>query len=105
MALQGSWIRGKPSKGLRQINIRYEVDDATFKDIEDLLERVPYKKVNEVMRHALLVGSKIMLSTSNNGEVSVPTQPSTNEKKTAAPPAYSAAAAGMFETFGGDGKK
>ena len=57
----GAWVRAVRTSGLRPLNIRYSVDDKTWQSIEDLLERVPYKKVNHVMRYALLLGSKIML--------------------------------------------
>ena len=59
----GAWVRAKLTSGLRPLNIRYSVDDKAWQPIEDLLERVPYKKVNHVMRYALLLGSKIMLDT------------------------------------------
>ena len=115
MALEGSWTRGRPSKGLRQVNVRYQVEDPQWREIEDLLERVPYKKVNEVMRYALLLGSKILLSTNEQGQAisNVPSTPTPKPPQAAqqAPvessvevkpqgPQYSQAAQSMFETFG-----
>jgi hypothetical protein len=115
MALEGSWTRGRPSKGLRQVNVRYQVEDPQWREIEELLERVPYKKVNEVMRYALLLGSKILLSTNEQGQaisnvpIGAPTQNTTSTAHTGyAPPAetkkpqYSEAAKNMFQTFGSD---
>lgn len=115
MALEGSWTRGRPSKGLRQVNVRYQVEDAQWREIEDLLERVPYKKVNEVMRYALLLGSKILLSTNEQGQAisNVPNTPMPKTPQMAQQPAvessvevkpqgpqYSQAAQNMFDTFG-----
>lgn len=102
MALEGSWTRGRPSKGLRQVNVRYQVEEPQWREIEELLERVPYKKVNEVMRYALLLGSKILLSTNEQGQAisnvptGAPTQNNTETKK----PQYSETAKNMFESFG-----
>ncbi len=115
MALEGSWTRGRPSKGLRQVNVRYQVEDPQWREIEELLERVPYKKVNEVMRYALLLGSKIMLTTNEQGaaisnaptgappqnNISTPTAgyvPPAETKQ----PQYSETAKNMFQTFGSD---
>lgn len=115
MALEGSWTRGRPSKGLRQVNVRYQVEDPQWREIEDLLERVPYKKVNEVMRYALLLGSKILLSTNEQGQAisNVPSTPVPKPLQAAqqAPvessvevnpqgPQYSQTAKNMFDTFG-----
>jgi hypothetical protein len=115
MALEGSWTRGRPSKGLRQVNVRYQVEDPQWREIEELLERVPYKKVNEVMRYALLLGSKILLSTNEQGQAisNVPTgapapsttsTPITSSVPSAEPknPQYSETAKNMFQTFGSD---
>ncbi|MBP8285625.1 MAG: hypothetical protein KAX57_02160 [Rhodoferax sp.] len=113
--LEGSWTRGRPSKGLRQVNVRYQVEDPQWREIEDLLERVPYKKVNEVMRYALLLGSKILLSTNEQGQAisNLPSTPVTKLPQAAQPsavessvevtpqgPQYSQAAKNMFDTFG-----
>ena len=115
MALEGSWTRGRPSRGLRQVNVRYQVEDPQWREIEDLLERVPYKKVNEVMRYALLLGSKILLSTNEQGQAisKVPSTPMPKTPHAAQQPAvdsgvevmpqgpqYSRAAQNMFEKFG-----
>jgi hypothetical protein len=115
MALEGAWTRGRPSKGLRQVNIRYEVDDGQWRDIEDLLERVPYKKVNEVMRYALLLGSKVLLSTNQDSrEISkVPAAGAGNKAAPSPPPSissnhessgkgtdYSQTAKSMFQKYG-----
>lgn len=115
MALEGSWTRGRPSKGLRQVNVRYQVEDPQWREIEELLERVPYKKVNEVMRYALLLGSKILLSTNEQGQAisNVPGTPTTkapqigqqpNAESSAEAqskgPQYSQTAQNMFDTFG-----
>jgi hypothetical protein len=115
MALEGSWTRGRPSKGLRQVNVRYQVEDPQWREIEELLERVPYKKVNEVMRYALLLGSKILLSTNEQGQAisSVPNTLIPKALQTAQQPAgdssaevksqgpqYSQTAKNMFDTFG-----
>jgi hypothetical protein len=97
------------------VNVRYQVEDPQWREIEDLLERVPYKKVNEVMRYALLLGSKILLSTNEQGQAiaNVPNTPlpkpqqapqtsaveSTVEVKPQGPQ-YSQAAKNMFDTFG-----
>ena len=114
MALEGSWTRGRPSKGLRQVNVRYLVEDPQWREIEDLLERVPYKKVNEVMRHALLLGAKILLSTSAQGQAisnapsgqaptppTPPVAPQPQQQVATSPAAsYSPAAKALFENFG-----
>ena len=119
MALEGAWTRGRPSKGLRQVNIRYEVDDRQWREIEDLLERVPYKKVNEVMRYALLLGSKVLLSTNQDKqEISnvpnsavaagnrAPPSPSpstsTKEETSSQGAKYSQTAKSMFQKYGSD---
>lgn len=120
MALEGSWTRGRPSKGLRQVNVRYQVEDPQWREIEDLLERVPYKKVNEVMRYALLLGAKILLSTNEKGQAisnvpvshqapppsPAPISPSAPAAaplpEPAAPPQYSKAAQALFQNFGSD---
>jgi hypothetical protein len=110
MSLEGSWKRGRPSKGLRQINLRYLVDDPKFQEIEDLLERVPYKQVNTVMRQALLLGSKILLSASDQGPGALNISPAPSTPPTpytpATPlsqehaPSYSRAAQSMFNDYG-----
>lgn len=117
MALEGSWTRGRPSKGLRQVNVRYQVEDPQWREIEDLLERVPYKKVNEVMRYALLLGAKVLLSTNKEGqEISnVPTSAVIPKPQSVAPPVlaekseqsppnqgYSKTAKSMFQNYGND---
>jgi hypothetical protein len=58
---EGSWVRGRPSNGLRQVNVRYQFDDPRFQAIEALLMRTPYKKVNVTMLQALLLGAEAML--------------------------------------------
>lgn len=106
----GAWVRAKLTSGTRPLNIRYSVDDKTWQPIEDLLERVPYKKVNHVMRYALLLGSKIMLDGYDPGKSlaagdsrppSAPTRPPAAPSPAAQEPApLSAAAATMFSQYG-----
>ena len=113
--MDGSWVRGTPSKGLRQINIRYDVSESEFAEIERLLERVPYKKVNVVMRHALLLGAKFMLSSgqdpvTTSGQPPKPpvrhspaatqTPPPQNAPTEGEPPQFGSAAKNMFDTYG-----
>lgn len=111
-----SWVRARQTAGPRTFNIRYKVDEAEWSPIEALLERAPYKKVNHIMRYALLVGAGLLLRTSPPGQIIAQARPSTIDYKPApqpvvatvpappppaAAPAYSSAAAGMFESFGG----
>lgn len=109
MALQETWIRGRPSQGLRQINIRYDIEESQFGPIEELLQKSPYKQVNRVMREALLLGAKIMIQTASSGSIAEIT--STPNKRGQGPakaapkveepkPAFSKAATSMFEQFG-----
>lgn len=117
MSLEDNWVRGRPSKGKRQLNVRYEVSDEHFKPIEDLLERLPYSKVNIVMREALLLGAKIMLSTAQANVDNLVNTPTTRQSRsgsssmaapvaqpvqtpTPQPPAYGKAAQSMFEEYG-----
>lgn len=117
MSLEDNWVRGRPSKGKRQLNIRYEVSDQHFKPIEDLLERLPYSKVNIVMREALLLGAKIMLSTASSNVEHLVNTPTTRQSRSGATgpmatppmqpaepaaPAFSKTATNMFDTFGKD---
>lgn len=113
MALENNWIRGRPSKGLRQINIRYQIEEDQFKEIEDLLERVPHKKVNEIMRYALLVGCRWVLSSADKTvEAMAKTPNSRGPNKdpvvipSAPPPSppvkFGKASQGMFDSYGGD---
>ena len=117
MSLEGNWIRGRPSQGKRQLNVRYEVSDPHFEPIEKLLERLPYSKVNIVMREALLLGAKIMLSTSSSNVDHLVNSPTTRQSRSGglttmptppappvepATPAFSKTATNMFKTFGED---
>ena len=74
MAETETWKRGRPSQGLRQINIRYEIAEAAWRDIEDYCERIPYKHVNQGMLNALLMGSRVLLESTTSGQPSVPAQ-------------------------------
>lgn len=118
MSLEDNWIRGRPSKGKRQLNIRYEVSDEHFAPVEDLLARLPYSKVNIVMREALLLGAKIMLSTAQSNVENLVNTPTTRQSRSGAPaisgaptlpaqtipaaPTFGKAAKTMFEQFGED---
>lgn len=109
MAIQGtgSWTRGMPSNGLRQINLRYDVSDAEYAAIEEVLEKMPYKQVNKGMLQVMLLGARIYLQTANAGSPIVAPLAGKNTRsadKPAAAPAYSGTAQGMFEQFGGEKK-
>jgi hypothetical protein len=92
-----SWIRGKPANGRRQINIRYDCDEAEFIDIERMLAKATYKNVNKVMRHALLVGCKVMLSQLDGGGQA---DEGSSQSSAKASRSTSKTAQGMFAQFG-----
>lgn len=115
MSLEDNWIRGRPSKGKRQLNLRYDVADQHFAEVEDLLSRLPYSKVNIVMREALLLGSKILLTSAQAHVENLVNTPTTRQSRSGAPafsgvpaqpaqtppaPAFGKAATNMFEQFG-----
>lgn len=115
MSLENNWIRGRPSQGKRQLNVRYEVSDEHFAPIEELLARLPYAKVNIVMREALLLGAKIMLSSAQANVETLVNTPTTRQSRSGyvaptppqppvqTPPpaaAFSKAATNMFEQYG-----
>lgn len=94
----GSWERGKPANGLRQINIRYQCDDPDNADIEKMLSQATYKNVNKVMKHALMLGCKVLLAQLS-GEA--PPQTSTSSSSDSAGARKpSAASKAMFDKYG-----
>jgi hypothetical protein len=82
------------------------------REIEDLLERVPYKKVNEVMRYALCWAQDLVehkrarpgyFQCAKHAHAQTPQtaqQPAWNFGRGQTGPQYSQAAQNMFDTFG-----
>lgn len=63
-----------PESGLRQVNVRYKVDNPAFADLEVLRALIPFKALNKVMAEAILIGARKMLEdmqSSPTGQISL----------------------------------
>lgn len=73
--MSGNWVRDRQVKPKeRRVVLVYKPDDPTYREIEALLEVIPYGKGNKMLLEALRFGCAATLKQIQSGHTSVPQQ-------------------------------
>jgi hypothetical protein len=53
---------GSPDSGIRQVNVRFKVDDPRFSEVERLRSVIPFRELGKTMAQALIIGAREILA-------------------------------------------